>query len=223
MEAGQGCADVGAIWTQRARRLIRGFLWKSHADHRPDRRARPAAPTADAERFSPRPSAISIRAADLAPISIPPTRTDRFGPKWPTAGTSGSWCSTACRRAGGLPRMRASPPAASRGAARGAWRDRAHLCADEPAGQRASAASSMTIALDHLGERYGDAPQWLGVWSENLRAQALYRSLRLREGRRIRIPRRRDARPRFHLPPHSLATASAPASAAPSGAARAAA
>lgn len=34
----------------------------------------------------------------------------------------------------------------------------------------------MRIAIDHLGERYGDAPQWLGVWSENLRAQALYRS-----------------------------------------------
>lgn len=34
----------------------------------------------------------------------------------------------------------------------------------------------MQIALKHLGERYGDAPQWLGVWSENLRAQALYRT-----------------------------------------------
>ncbi|MEO7223200.1 MAG: N-acetyltransferase, partial [Devosia sp.] len=32
------------------------------------------------------------------------------------------------------------------------------------------------IALNYLGERYGDAPQWLGVWSENLRAQALYRA-----------------------------------------------
>lgn len=34
----------------------------------------------------------------------------------------------------------------------------------------------MKLALRHLAERYGDAPQWLGVWSENLRAQALYRA-----------------------------------------------
>jgi ribosomal protein S18 acetylase RimI-like enzyme len=34
----------------------------------------------------------------------------------------------------------------------------------------------MTIAVDHLVERYGNTPQWLGVWSQNLRAQALYRS-----------------------------------------------
>jgi diamine N-acetyltransferase len=34
----------------------------------------------------------------------------------------------------------------------------------------------MAAALRHLGERYGNAPQWLGVWSENLRAQALYKS-----------------------------------------------
>jgi ribosomal protein S18 acetylase RimI-like enzyme len=34
----------------------------------------------------------------------------------------------------------------------------------------------MELALAHLGERYGDAPQWLGVWSENTRAQALYRA-----------------------------------------------
>lgn len=34
----------------------------------------------------------------------------------------------------------------------------------------------MDTALQHLGERYGDAPQWLGVWSENLRAQALYQA-----------------------------------------------
>ena len=32
----------------------------------------------------------------------------------------------------------------------------------------------MGVALDHLAERYGDAPQWIGVWSENHRAQALY-------------------------------------------------
>jgi diamine N-acetyltransferase len=34
----------------------------------------------------------------------------------------------------------------------------------------------MGVALDHLHDRYGDAPQWLGVWSENHRAQILYRS-----------------------------------------------
>jgi ribosomal protein S18 acetylase RimI-like enzyme len=34
----------------------------------------------------------------------------------------------------------------------------------------------MERALAHLGERYGDAPQWIGVWSENLRAQSLYRA-----------------------------------------------
>jgi ribosomal protein S18 acetylase RimI-like enzyme len=34
----------------------------------------------------------------------------------------------------------------------------------------------MQIAVDHLDERYGSAPQWLGVWSENLKAQGLYRA-----------------------------------------------
>ncbi len=34
----------------------------------------------------------------------------------------------------------------------------------------------MDRALAWLGERYGDAPQWIGVWSENLRAQSLYRA-----------------------------------------------
>jgi ribosomal protein S18 acetylase RimI-like enzyme len=34
----------------------------------------------------------------------------------------------------------------------------------------------MRIAIDHLSERYGNEPQWLGVWSQNLRAQSLYRS-----------------------------------------------
>ena len=34
----------------------------------------------------------------------------------------------------------------------------------------------MQVAVDHLDERYGAAPQWLGVWSENRRAQALYRA-----------------------------------------------
>ncbi len=32
----------------------------------------------------------------------------------------------------------------------------------------------MTVALDHLAERYGDAPQWIGVWADNHKAQALY-------------------------------------------------
>ena len=32
----------------------------------------------------------------------------------------------------------------------------------------------IAAALDHLAERFGDAPQWIGVWSENHRAQALY-------------------------------------------------
>lgn len=30
--------------------------------------------------------------------------------------------------------------------------------------------------LRHLSEHYGDAPQWIGVWSENHRAQRLYGS-----------------------------------------------
>lgn len=29
-------------------------------------------------------------------------------------------------------------------------------------------------ALNHLTECYGDAPQWIGVWSENYRAQDIY-------------------------------------------------
>ncbi len=33
----------------------------------------------------------------------------------------------------------------------------------------------MERALNHLGERYGNAPQWLNVWSGNLHAQAFYR------------------------------------------------
>ncbi len=32
----------------------------------------------------------------------------------------------------------------------------------------------MAAALDYLAGRFGDAPQWIGVWSENHRAQALY-------------------------------------------------
>ncbi len=34
----------------------------------------------------------------------------------------------------------------------------------------------MTLALEHFAAQYGDAPQWIGVWSENLRAQGLYGS-----------------------------------------------
>lgn len=33
----------------------------------------------------------------------------------------------------------------------------------------------MERALKHLGERYGNAPQWLGVFSGNLHAQGFYR------------------------------------------------
>ena len=32
----------------------------------------------------------------------------------------------------------------------------------------------LETALAHLTDRYGDVPQWIGVWSENHRAQALY-------------------------------------------------
>jgi ribosomal protein S18 acetylase RimI-like enzyme len=34
----------------------------------------------------------------------------------------------------------------------------------------------MEAALAHMSERYGSAPQWLGVWSGNLKAQAFYRT-----------------------------------------------
>ncbi len=34
--------------------------------------------------------------------------------------------------------------------------------------------SVMNHALDYLSRTYGDAPQWLGVWSGNTKAQALY-------------------------------------------------
>ncbi|MDC7677532.1 GNAT family N-acetyltransferase [Asticcacaulis machinosus] len=34
----------------------------------------------------------------------------------------------------------------------------------------------LTIGLDYLSERYGNAPQWIGVWSENHRALNLYQS-----------------------------------------------
>ena len=39
---------------------------------------------------------------------------------------------------------------------------------------------------------------WIGVWSENHGAQRLLRPPRLRQGRRIRLPRGRDGRPRIH-------------------------
>jgi diamine N-acetyltransferase len=32
----------------------------------------------------------------------------------------------------------------------------------------------LSAAIDHMNERYGDVPQWIGVWSENTKAQALY-------------------------------------------------
>ncbi len=32
----------------------------------------------------------------------------------------------------------------------------------------------MTVAMDYMTERYGAAPQWIGVWSGNAKAQALY-------------------------------------------------
>lgn len=32
----------------------------------------------------------------------------------------------------------------------------------------------MAVALDHFAERYGRAPQWIGVWSENRKALSLY-------------------------------------------------
>jgi len=32
----------------------------------------------------------------------------------------------------------------------------------------------LTVAMDWMQEVYGDAPQWIGVWSENFKAQALY-------------------------------------------------
>ena len=32
----------------------------------------------------------------------------------------------------------------------------------------------MEIAMAYLAERYGKAPQWIGVWSQNFKAQGLY-------------------------------------------------
>jgi diamine N-acetyltransferase len=34
----------------------------------------------------------------------------------------------------------------------------------------------MNAAIAYMAERFGDAPQWIGVWSENQKAQALYAS-----------------------------------------------
>lgn len=34
----------------------------------------------------------------------------------------------------------------------------------------------LSAAIDYMTERFGDAPQWIGVWSENTKAQALYGS-----------------------------------------------
>ena len=36
--------------------------------------------------------------------------------------------------------------------------------------------SLLNLALDHLNERYGAAAQWIGVWSQNHKAQKLYMS-----------------------------------------------
>ena len=32
----------------------------------------------------------------------------------------------------------------------------------------------MTLALEQLAATYGSAPQWIGVWSQNTKAQSLY-------------------------------------------------
>ncbi len=48
------------------------------------------------------------------------------------------------------------------------------LYVDPSAQGRGLGKTLLAIALDHLAERYGEAPQWIGVWSENHRAQALY-------------------------------------------------
>lgn len=34
----------------------------------------------------------------------------------------------------------------------------------------------LEAALEHLSARYPDQPQWIGVWSDNYKAQALYKS-----------------------------------------------
>jgi ribosomal protein S18 acetylase RimI-like enzyme len=34
----------------------------------------------------------------------------------------------------------------------------------------------LSAAIAHMTERYGQVPQWIGVWSENTKAQALYRT-----------------------------------------------
>ena len=46
----------------------------------------------------------------------------------------------------------------------------------------------MNLALDHLAERYGDAPQWIGVYSENPRAQKLYRSYGFEKAGEYKFP-----------------------------------
>ena len=50
------------------------------------------------------------------------------------------------------------------------------LYVDRPHHGRGIGKQLLALALDYLSERYGDAPQWIGVWSENLKAQALYRA-----------------------------------------------
>lgn len=50
------------------------------------------------------------------------------------------------------------------------------LYVDPVAQGRGLGKTLLTVALDHLAERYGDAPQWIGVWSDNHRARTLYGS-----------------------------------------------
>ena len=92
--------------------------------------------------------------------------------------------SNACRLTCRIPRCGRKPMA----------RSSASTCCSSQQG-KGLGRKLMSRAIDHLGERYGDAPQWLGVWSENLRGAGALPALRLREGRRIRVPRRRHARP----------------------------
>ena len=46
----------------------------------------------------------------------------------------------------------------------------------------------MQLALKHFADRYADAPQWLGVWSENLKAQQLYQAYGFRKAGEYTFP-----------------------------------
>lgn len=48
------------------------------------------------------------------------------------------------------------------------------LYVDQAAQGRGLGKLLLTTALDHFAQTYGEAPQWIGVWSENHRAQTLY-------------------------------------------------